>query len=240
MTTANPNPSYIEVRFSDFITKWEQLRSDKYWEYRQKWIKNAKEQIVENFPLHLDIEVSRRCNLRCPMCPRTLKIERGEKLNEGDMSMSLYRKVIDEGSREGLCSIKLSYLGEPLIHKELPEMIKYAKDKGIVDIMFNTNGVLLTEDVSQKLISAGLDKLFVSFDSPNPETYEKIRVGTTFDRVFNNVKNLLKIREKMNSINPVIRVSMTVMQENKAEVLDYIKLWHGIADLIGFGDYINP
>lgn len=235
-----PNIAYVEVKTSDHLRKWENSRPREYWEYRKKWEQNPQEQIVEEFPLHLDIEASKRCNLRCPMCPRTIKLERGEELDEGDIDFDLFKKIVDQGAKEGLYSIKLSYLGEPLMNRELPKIVKYAKDKGIIDVMFNTNGALLTKDVSKELISAGLDKIFISFDSVDKEEFEKIRVGTTFDRVFENVKNLIKIRGELDSLNPIVRVSMTVMQENQNEVLDYIKLWAPIVDLIGFGDYVNP
>jgi len=240
MAEVNSNATYIEVRVSNHLRKWEDSKPKEYWEYRKKWSENSEKQIVEDFPLHLDLEASRSCNLRCPMCPRTIKIERGEELDEGDMDFELYKKIVDEGAREGLYSIKLSYLGEPLVCKDLVKMVAYAKEKGIIDVMFNTNGALLTEDVSKELINAGLDKIFISFDSVDKEKYEKIRVGTTFDRVFGNVKNFVKLRDELNSLSPIVRVSMTVMQENKDEVLDYMKLWAPIVDLIGFGDYINP
>jgi molybdenum cofactor biosynthesis enzyme MoaA len=164
----------------------------------------------------------------------------GEKLIEGDMDFELFKKIVDEGSKNGLYAIKFSYLGEPLLCRNLPIMIAYAKKKGIIDTMFNTNGSILTEEISKRLIKAGLDKIFISFDSPNPEHYNKIRIGTNFDRVFGNVKRLAALRKKMRSITPIIRVSMTVMQENKEEVLDYIKLWSQIVDAIGFGVYVNP
>jgi len=234
------NPTYTEVSVSENACKWTNTRPVKYWEYRKKWNENPKKQIVEKFPLNLDIEVTRVCNLRCPMCPRTLKIEKGEKLKEGDMDFKLFKKIIDEGSENGLYAIKLSYLGEPLICKDIVKMVKYAKDKGIIDVMFNTNGALLTEKMSKQLIDAGIDNIFISFDSPFPEKYNKIRIGTKFERVFENVKNLRKIRDEKGLPSPIIRVSMVVMKENKEEVLDYIKLWKPIVDLIGFSDYVNP
>ena len=234
------NPTYVEVMSSDNIVKWITTRSKRYHEYRKKWSEYPKKQIISEFPLHLDIEASRRCNLLCPMCPRTIKLQRGEKLEEGDLDFKLFKKIIDEGSKEGLYSIKLSYLGEPLMCKELPKMIRYAKDKGIVDVMFNTNGALLTEDISKKLINAGLDKIFISFDSPFKEKYEKIRVGAKFEKVLGNIKTIVKLRNKRKSLSPIVRVSMTVMKENKDEVLDYIKLFGKVVDLIGFGDYVNP
>jgi radical SAM protein with 4Fe4S-binding SPASM domain len=234
------NPNYTEVKISKNICKWEQTRSAKYWEYRKKWSENPKKQIVGKFPLHLDIESTRKCNLLCPMCPRTIKINRGEKLEEDDIDFDLAKKVIDEGAANGLYSIKFSYLGEPLMNRRLPELIKYAKDKGIIDTMFNTNATLLTEYMSRKLIKAGLDKLFISFDSPFKEKYNKIRVGTDFDTVFNNVKRFVEIRNELGSLTPIVRVSMVVMKENKCDVLDYIKLWKDVVDLIGFSYYVNP
>jgi radical SAM protein with 4Fe4S-binding SPASM domain len=234
------NPTYIEVITSDHIQRWQATRPKKYWEYRKKWHENPKRQIVGKFPLHLDIESTRRCNLRCPMCVRTIKLKRGEKIEEGDMDFNLFKKIVSEGAVNGLYSIKLNYLGEPLICKDLVKMVAYAKNKGIIDVMFNTNGSLLTKAVARELIKAGLDKLFISFDSPFKERYEKIRVGTKFEKVIENVKNLIQIRNKLKSPTPIVRVSMVVMKENKREVLDYIKLWKPIVDLVGFSDYLNP
>ena len=119
-------------------------------------------------------------------------------------------------------------------------MIKYAKEKGVVDVMFNTNGSLLTEEISKKLFKSGLDKLFISFDSPFKERYDKIRVGTKFEIVLENVKTFIRLRKESDLVNPLVRVSMVVMKENKEDVIDYIKLWNPFVDLIGFSDYINP
>lgn len=236
------NPTYTEVMVSDFVTKWEATKPKEYWVYRKKWYENPKKQIVGKFPLHLDIESTRWCNLRCPMCPRTIKMEKSatKTIDAGDIDFSLYKKLVDEGAKEGLYSIKYNYLGEPLIYKKIDKMVAYAKKKGIIDLMFNTNGLLLTAEMSKRLIRAGLDKLFISFDSPFKKRYEKIRVGAKFDKTIENVKNLVRMRKKLKSITPLVRVNMVVMKENKDEVLDYIKLWKPIVDLIGFNDYINP
>ena len=72
-----------------------------------------------------------------------------------------FKKIVDEGATNGLYAIKLGYLGEPLICKDIVKMVAYAKDKGIVDVMFNTNGALLTKSMSEKLIKAVIDKIFI-------------------------------------------------------------------------------
>lgn len=234
------NATYREEYKSERVLNWEKNWSPEWREYRRKWAENPQKQDPGQFPIHLDIENTRVCNLRCPMCPRTVKLLAGEKLVEGHMDFDLYKKIIDEGAKNGLNSVKLSYLGEPLACPDVVKMVKYAKDKGILDVMFNTNGVLLTEEMSRKLIEAGITGIFISFDSPFKEHYEKIRVGATFEKVVENVKNLIRIRNEMKSFFPIVRVSMTVMKENEHEVEDYVKLWKPIVDIIGFGQYVDP
>lgn len=234
------NPTYREIKKSKKLIEWEKEYPPKYWEYRRKWNENPKKQIVGDFPIHLDAESTRKCNLRCPMCPRTIKLERGEPLEEDDMDFRLYKKIIDEGSENGLRSVKLSYLGEPLLCKDLPKMVKYAKEKGIIDVMLNTNGVPLTEGMSEKLIEAGLDKLFISFDSPIKERYESIRVGAKFEQVIENMKTLVRMRDEQGLRTPVTRVSMVKMKENAHEIPEYVKLWEPIVEIVAMVDYVNP
>ena len=233
------NPTYHEVWKSQRLVEFEKDYPPEYWEYRRKWYENPQKRIVEGFPLHLDFDITRRCNLRCPMCDRTLLLEQG-KLEEGEMDFRLFKKVIDEGSQNGLYAIKLSYLGEPLLHKNIIKFVKYAKDKKILDVMFNTNGTLLTEKMSKKLINAGLDKIFISFDSPIKEKYESIRVGAKFDEVIENVKTLVRLRDERSLKRPIVRVSMVRMKENADEIPAYIKLWAPIVDIIAYVDYENP
>lgn len=234
------NAAYHEIWKSDKLAKLEKEYPPEYKEYRRKWEENPKKQIVGEFPLHVDLESTRRCNLRCPMCIRTIKMERGETLEEGDMDFKLYKKVVDEGSENGLCAIKLNYLGEPLLHEDLPGMVKYAKKRGILEVMINTNGTLLTEELSRRLIDAGLDKILLSFDSPTKERYESIRVGASFEQVINNFRTLIRLRDEANLRKPVLRVNMVKMKENEVEVPRFVELWKPIADLIAIQDYINP
>lgn len=234
------NPSYRELFKSKRILDWEKNRPSAWKEYRRKWEENPKNQKVERFPIHLDIESTRICNLRCKMCPRTVKMEAGEKLYEGNMDFGLFKKIIDEGSEKGLYSIKLSYLGEPLISRDIIRMIEYAKKGGITDIAMNTNGTLLTEKMSHDLIEAGATGIFVSFDSPEKKHFEDIRVGASFDRVVSNIKNLIRIRDEMKSFFPVVRINTTIMKENEHEIPKLVEMWKPYTDVIGASVYINP
>jgi radical SAM protein with 4Fe4S-binding SPASM domain len=236
------NPTYHEV-INDFAKEWEKNKSERYKEYRKKWLENPKKFIVEEAPLHLDIEPTNACNLKCPMCPRTVLINDVNKSKDfkvGSMSFETYKKIIDEASEIGVYSVKLNWLGEPLIHPDIVNMVRYAKKKGIIDVMLNTNAVLLNEELSRNLIEAGLDKIFFSFDSPFKEKYEKIRIGAKFENTLNNIKSLVDIRNNMGKTSPLTRVSMVLMDSNRNEYNKFVELFKNIVDVVAYVEYREP
>lgn len=232
-----PNATYSEVRAPNL--EWPKHRSKEYWEYRKKWNDYPKQFIVPDFPLCLDIETTNICNLLCPMCSRTIQIKDGTYVDIGTMSMELYKKIIDEGSENNLYSIKLNYLGEPLLDKYILDRIKYAKKKGVVDVMFNTNASLLTEEMSHNLLDAGLDSIFFSVDGINPDTFNKIRIGTDYLSVVNNIKNFVRIKNERNFKHVQTRVSMVLLPGLEKEIEKYTKFWLPIVGQVGYGEWIN-
>lgn len=232
-----PNRGYKEVRISDL--EWPKHRSAQYWEYRKKWSEYPKNMIVSKFPLHLDIETTNICNLLCKMCSRTIQIEDGTYVDIGTMSMNLYKQIIDEGVENGLCSIKLNYLGEPLSDKYIVERIKYAKDHGILDVMFNTNATLLTEEMSHRILEAGIDDIFFSVDSISREKFNKIRIGADLETVIKNIKNFMKIKNDGNYKHVQTRTSMVVLPGSEAEVEEYASFWLPIVGIVGFDEWVN-
>ena len=65
-------------------------------------------------------------------------------------------------------------VGEPMLVKNLPQMVRYLKDRGAY-VLFNTNGTVLNEKNGRALIAAGLDELRVSLDASTPKSYLKVR-----------------------------------------------------------------
>jgi radical SAM protein with 4Fe4S-binding SPASM domain len=236
-----PWPSYTEVRAKDVI--WPEKRSKAYWEYRKKWSEIPQSMTVTDFPIHLDIETTSYCNLECPMCPRTIQMKEGTDYLPGQdvvFPMDTYKKIIDEGAENGLCSLKLQYLGEPLADPFIVERIKYAKDKGIMDVMFNTNATLLTEEMSHNILQAGLDDIFFSVDSIVPEKYNKIRIGTHYEHTIKNIKNFMKIKNSGDYDHVQTRVSMVVFPGTPQEEIEqYKNYWVPIVGSVGFDGWIN-
>lgn len=208
--------------------------SPEYNEYRRKWNENPKNFIVEEFPIHLDLESTSVCNLKCFMCFQSFDPPKPDF-----MDLYLFRRIIDEGVEKGLCSIKAQYRGEPLLDSRMVEMVKYAKDMGVIEVMFNTNAILLTEEKSRALIQAGLDKLICSVDGCTKEVYEKVRIGGKFKTVLENIKTLQRIKKELGSKKPVVRVQMVDTPRNHHQIREYLKFWGEIADHVAVEDMLD-
>lgn len=233
----NPNETFNEIVFDE---KWKTHRSDKYHEYRTAWVEIPKNKKTTEFPIHLDIETTNICNLRCPMCPRTIMLASESFSDLGFMTREDYARIIDEGASNGLKSIKLNYLGEPLSHPDVVWQVQYAKDRGIVDVMMNSNASLLTKQLGEDLLRAGLDNLFVSFDAIDPGDFAIQRTGTSIGKV---IDNLYEFTLKRNAIRPScqIRVSMVMYKDPKwQKQFDAMKvMWEKHVDALGYGYYID-
>ena len=84
-----------------------------------------------------------------------------------------------------------------LLRKDLVDLIKIAKENGVVDAMFHTNGLSSTEKIAKNLIDTGLDKIIFSVDSPDKKTYEAMRLlRKSFLKTEIQVKRLMGQREK--------------------------------------------
>jgi len=147
-------------------------------------------------PIRLWVEATSLCNFKCIMCPnKDLK-----KQDKGFMDFDVFKKIIDE-AKDFVFDINLAHRGESLLHPQLHEMISYAKKNNIYTKL-HTNGSLLTEDLSYKMIRSGLDRLSFSFDGFKKETYEKIRVGGNFNKTVKNIKKFLETKKSLGSKKP--------------------------------------
>src|SRR5437588_7830297 len=124
--------------------------------------------IAEAEPVCLYLETTNRCNLLCTTCPRTF-----EALEPaGDMSWELFTGIVDQFPN--IARVVLHGVGEPMMVRSLPRMIRYLKDRG-THVLFNTNGTLLTAKKGGDLIDSGLDELRVSLDAAEPEAFKLVR-----------------------------------------------------------------
>jgi MoaA/NifB/PqqE/SkfB family radical SAM enzyme len=112
--------------------------------------------------------------------------------------------------------------GEPLLHKRIYEMIRMTGDKGCLTTM-TSNGTALNEKNSFALIESGLDRLVVSVDGMRAETYDPIRIGSSFEKLSRRISRLASLVEASNS-SLELGIAFTI-QEGNAKDLDLITAW---------------
>jgi len=184
--------------------------------------------VVPPFPTHVEVEAASACQMRCPMCYTTVMDDR----LKGVMKWDLFTKVVDECAARGVYSIKLSWRGEPLLNKRIVDMVRYAKDKGIPDVAFLTNGERLTPEMADALIDAGLDWISFSFDGFK-ETYDVIRKPALFEETVARIKMLREKRDARGDQKPLIRVQ-SIFSVIKHDPIGFKKIFDGIADSVNF------
>ena len=183
----------------------------RYGKYRELWKKAEQFELLTDYPLHLDIELSAVCNMKCRFCFQNGLL----KGPLGFMPVELFKKIIDEGKERGLCAAKLQVRGESFLHPQLFECISYAKAAGIMDLQITTNATLLTEDNYDPLLDSGLDGLIVSYDHHHKES-----PGDSYDfrRVETNIQQFLEHREAVGSTTPWVRIQASI-EDGEPEII---------------------
>ena len=187
-----------------------------YLDYRRQWDEARLFQRRPPFPLHVDYEMKFRCNLRCPMCLMSLPVAERRRYGQVDSELGAARVVelLRAGASAGQKSLGFGGLWEPLLEPDLPEIVAQARSFGLVDAMFNTNGLLLTEKTGRALSKSGLTRLMISLDAASPEVYQRLRVGSDFQTVVANIENFMALNSTLGSVLPLVRLSFCLTAVN--------------------------
>lgn len=177
-----------------------------------------------DFPPQVQVEVTNRCNLRCIMCTRNQMTR-----PTGDMSLETFRRVADEWSREPGSVLRLYFLGEPLLHRGLEQMVAYAtsvRDRnpapGTVGIQ--TNGMLLTRERARSLLDAGLRTFSISLDGLEGDL-ERIRPGASYRTVERNICDLVDLGEELDLSDLTVNITKLCDDPEADEVKRFAKVW---------------
>lgn len=181
---------------------------------------------MPDFPLVSSLEFTNHCNLDCLFCARAVM-----KRPLGFMSTELFNKILAE-YRNHKTFVKVSGYGENLLHPDALDFIKEIKIEN--GLYITSNGTVLDERTSRALIDNSVDVFQVSFQGLNKEAYEKQRRKVSYDKVVNNIKNLIKMRAKQEC--PFIHLSTTILDETDAEIEDFIDFGFELGvDSVGIG-----
>lgn len=155
------------------------------------------------------------------MCPIQFRTDGGPGQPRAFMDYSVFCELLDQFS--GITELQLQGLGEPLLHPQFFQMVRYAADKGI-SVSTNTNLTVLSERGAEECIASGLAIMHVSLDGASKATYEAIRVRARLERVLRNLRRLTQARARAGSALPRIRLVAVVMRDNLHELPGLVQL----------------
>ena len=157
------------------------------------------DQIPLKTPFSAHIDVASLCNFKCSFCFQADNVAMKKAgLKRDFMSVELFKKIVDDlsGFESKIKKIKIGNHGEPTLNKNLPEMIGYAKNSGVADIIeLFTNGSKLNPDLNKAMVDAGLQRINISLEGLTSERYKQV-AGVKFDmdELISNISHLYSIR----------------------------------------------
>lgn len=183
-----------------------------------------------SFPDRITVELTNDCNVSCTFCNRQ-KIS----MEIGYMTESLFYKIIDEAALHLPVKLVPFFRGEPLMHPQITEFIKYAKKKGIGPVQLASNALLLNDKMQDELIESGADFISFSLDTTDKEVYSCSRLTGNLEISENNVKNFgLKCRKRKEKglPAPTLQVSTIDMDEYRPSQKEFIEQWIQYVDIV--------
>ena len=172
-------------------------------------------------PVCLYLETTNRCNLLCTTCPRTY----ADLEPQADMSWELFTRIVDQVPN--IARVVLHGVGEPMLVKDLPRMVRYLKDRGAY-VLFNTNGTVLTAKKGRELAESGLDELRVSLDAADARTFLLIRGKDYFNRIVRNVRAFTEMQAREGLERPRVSLWLTGLKETIAQLPEFVRIAHDI------------
>lgn len=153
----------------------------------------ARKTHLKSYPIIARINTYPLCNLKCPACQRIAA--RTAASSTEMMTLAQYREILEKIGTH-LLLVVLYDEGEPLLHPELPEMIRYTESRNISTSISTNLTMTLSDKYLLDLMTSGLDRMTVSMDGMTQETYGRYRIGGNVAILKANLERLLRFRKQ--------------------------------------------
>lgn len=168
-------------------------------------------------PRSLYLETTSRCNSLCETCILTF----GGREPQKDLTWEEFRRVVDQFPN--LDRVLLHGIGEPLLNRDLPRMIRHLKARGAA-VLFNSNAITLGPRLRRELIESGLDELRVSLDAATGATYARVRGVDAYAKVVANLEGLRDAKRAAGAAVPRVSLWFTGLKDNIEEIAGLVPL----------------
>lgn len=172
-------------------------------------------------PKYIQLETVTKCNAKCEFCPQNEILRDPARMPE-----ATWKKIVDDTRGLGI-TYRPFLTNEPFVDNRMPEIVRYIKSNDpTATVEFNTNGELVTEQLSMDLLEAGVDIMRFSIDGLSRETYEPSRLGINYDRVMKRTQRFLELWDEGGYRDKVFtELRMIEVPENTHEIEDYKNFW---------------
>ena len=178
-------------------------------------------------PAYMKIESTPLCHLSCGGCAHSSK--EYKKSLRNNMHLTVERVAeITRTIESNLIGVSLSYSGEPMLNRALPDIIAYLHQKKISTSFATNLSVPLSEASTEALVKSGLDLILVSLDGMSSETYLKYRKGGNYQLVLDNVARIARTKERLGRKRPILTLKMIIFPHNQHEVPVAKKRWRAL------------
>lgn len=188
--------------------------------------------IVQIFPIYA-------CNYKCNYC--IFSVDKKDRHFISDtklMDLELLKKAVDEMGQfpDKIKTFRFVGIGEPILHKQLSEMIKYAVDKKIANnVELITNASVLTNELSDKIIDAKLDRLVISLQGIDATKYKEIAdVTMNFDKFVQNITYFYNNRKNTKIYIKIVDQALDSKEDEKK----FFDIFGGICDTIAIENLV--
>lgn len=150
---------------------------------------------ITHMPTFVSVEPAAICQLKCPECP----VGQNHKspisnLQSPIMSRSVWERTLSETAKTAF-TVQFYFQGEPLLNKDLPQMIREAHEAGLYTIV-STNAQAMTREMAEQLVLAGLNRIIISMDGLTEESYNAYRVGGSLEKTKAALRFLREAKER--------------------------------------------
>tara|TARA_B100000700_G_C14943872_1_gene808145 strand:- start:39 stop:1121 length:1083 start_codon:yes stop_codon:yes gene_type:complete len=186
-----------------------------------------------SFPESFSIETVNICNAKCWFCPQPDHVRK-----KGYMKIDVFKKMIDEIAtyKNHVKSIALFMDGDPALHKELINFLKYAKEKKIKNIYLSSNMEFFNEKLINQIflnnLQGTLKFVICSLDGVSETVHASNRIGVDTKKAYFNTELLLQKRKQNFSFYPWVFPRMLINETNKHEEKDFYDFWKNKADKV--------
>ena len=189
---------------------------------------------AREFPMMSVISFVYVCNARCPNCPYTNSEIREDYKDRPFMNEDTF-KIIADQCGEYNAWIRISGGGEPMLHPQAVELMEYAKKAG-AKIGLITNGSKFTDDDMNRLLRAQVDMIEFSVDAADKKTYEALRAGLGWETVLNNIKRMVKLRNRLKSTT---RIIASGVNQKGVDIDAVARFWEPLVDVFQKRKYLT-